>query len=279
MPGTHTSNRRKARAEAAGAPVTVDTPTGSLVQYERFLPAAMKLAPADVRVARINVTRVLHNAARGVTAVLARRAEVSTIPNVSIDAIDSLADLGDAFAYAAGIVDCYAPIVGAVQAMVAQARQLRGKLLAKADVLVVDGIVPAATVLGIHKSKGFVDMANDCVQLARLFPQYAAAVPRSVVVDPADLQAADAIGRKLIATLRPPNVKKTPPPELVAAMDARDRLWTLFEQTWERNVWRAGANLFLRDVDAQVPPLRHATFPRRRPEPAPPRPTPVAVAA
>jgi hypothetical protein len=78
----------------ATAPVTIDTPTGSLVQYERFLPDAMKLAPADIRSARINVTRVLHNAAVGAAAVLAQRDAVAEMPNVSIDAIESLAGMG-----------------------------------------------------------------------------------------------------------------------------------------------------------------------------------------
>jgi len=41
---------------------------------------------------------------------------------------------------------------------------------------------------GIRKGQGMIDTANDCVQLAALFQQNAAALPKSVVVDPADVR-------------------------------------------------------------------------------------------
>jgi len=244
--------------------------TPSIEQYQRFLPAAQAIAPASIRIARIDVNLVRLNAARGVQAVLARSADVAALPGISLDQIRSLADLGAALAYAAGHVERYQPIVGSTKAAVATARRLRAKLLAKADVLVVDGIVPAATVAGIRKGTGSIDAAGDCVELAALFHTYVAALSASVVVDAADIQAADEIGRKLLVTLRPATAKRETAPARVAAANARDRLWTLFEQIWEQHVWCAGAFLFGRDVEMYVPLLQTAVRRKRMVKPTPP---------
>ena len=260
-------------------PPTLITP--SIEQYQRFLPAAQAIAPASVRIARVDVNLVLLNAARGVAAVLARHTETAALPGISLDRIRSLADLGSALAYAAGHVERYHPIVGSTKAALDRAHKLRAKLLAKADVLVVDGIVPAATVAGIRKGFGAIDTAGDCVELAALFHTYAAALPASVVVDPADVQAADEIGRKLLVTLRPATAKRETAPALVAAMDARDRLWTLFDQIWEQQVWRSGAFLFGREVDDHVPLLqagiRRKRTPTVKPQPQPQQPQSTAT--
>jgi hypothetical protein len=100
-----------------------------------------------------------------------------------------------------------------------------------------------------------------------------------------DIKAADDIGQKVLAEIRPDDA---PPPALAAeiatAAGERDRLWTLFYQTWERNVWRAGALVFGRDeVDDHIPSLRSraarhsAPPPARAPSPSP-TPAPVATA-
>ena len=59
------------------------------------------------------------------------------------------------------------------------------------------------------------------------------------------------------------------------AAAARDRIWTLVERTWERNVWRAGACIFGRDVEKHIPLLGSGTRTRKAAEPNPPAPVPV----
>ncbi|HEY4159461.1 MAG TPA: hypothetical protein VGM29_15235 [Polyangiaceae bacterium] len=269
-------NRTKSKSATSAKPATTTTAnapllTPSIEHYQRFLPAARDVAADKIRIARVDVTLVRLNAARGVKAVLARSTDLAAVPGISLAAIRSLEDMGAALAYAAGHVERYMPIVGSTKLALAKAHALRAKLMAKADVLVLDGIVPAATVAGIRKGKGSIDTAGDCVALAALFHEYAASLPKSVVVDPADVQAADEIGRKLLVTLRPANAKREHEPALVAAADARDRLWTLFEQTWEQHVWRAGAYLFARNVETHVPLLQTGTRSKRttKPEPEP----------
>ena len=71
-------------------------------------------------------------------------------------------------------------------------------------------------------------------RLADRVQQDAVAARKSTVIDLANVEAADTLGRQLLAALLV--CAKDTAPELVAATDARDRLWTLFEQTWEENV-------------------------------------------
>ena len=76
-------------------------------------------------------------------------------------------------------------------------------------------------------------------------------------VTAAQVKQAGEVGTRLLAVLRPVGAKrKAVSPDLAAAVDVRDRLWTLFERTWEDEVWRGGAWLFKRDVDEKVPPLQ-----------------------
>jgi hypothetical protein len=222
---------------------------------------------------RIPAALVLLDAQRGVAALMARRAEVLAMPGISIEQIESLSDLGQALQYANGRIERLVPITGEVKALLTAASKLRANLLAKADVLVIDGIVPAATVAGIRKGHGPGDTAGDCIALAALFHEHAGALAGHVTVSAADIQAANDTGAKLLAALHPEAARRVPDKDLTAAVDARDRLWTLFEQTWEQQVWRPGAWLFGRDVDQHVPPLGARTHRRAaKLTPAPPPP-------
>jgi hypothetical protein len=249
-------------------PTTDDTLPGVVELYQRFLPMAQKLTTEQVRRMKLPVGLVLLNAARGTAALMERRAEVAAMPGISIDQIDALPEMGQALQYAVGRVERFMPITGEIRAMLATAGKRRADLLAKADVLVIDGIVPASTVAGIRKGRGPTDVAGDCIALAALYHEHAGALTGHVTVSAADIQAASDIGAKLLAALRPDTARRTPDKDLTAAFDVRDRLWTVFEQTWEQNIWRPGAWLYGRDVEQHVPPLG-ARMHRRPAKPAP----------
>ncbi len=249
--------------------------TGSRAQFHRYLVEAKAISAADVRSTRIDVGRVIRNAARGTRSVLARRAELVNLSFISIEKIESLGAMGNALTFAAGIVSKFVPITSGTRARLDEAQALRRTLLAKADVLVLDGVFPAQTVRGIRQGHGFRDAASDLVALADLFQENAAHVRTRMIIDADALERADTLGRQLLATLRGRGEKRETTPALVAAVDARNRLWTLFERTWEEHVWRAGACLFLRDVERHVPLLMsapHARRPRAPALPAPPAP-------
>ena len=273
-------SKSKKKPTAELATTTTDTPTGSQEQYAKYLPEALKIPTTEVRPLRADVSLAIINCARGVNAVLENTAAgdlESALPQVSIDALHALSDLAGAVAYAAGQVERFAPPTSDVKELMARAQKLRGLLLASADVLVLANVFTAAAVAKIRQGRGPIDAAGDCVALAALFHKHAIAIRGKVPVTPADVTACAQVGTQLLQVLRPVAAKRAATAkELVAAVDARDRLWTLLERTWEANVWRAGAWLYGRAVDEHVPPLGSRVVGKRPklPPPLPPVPPP-----
>ena len=225
-----------------------------LAQYERFLPIARDIPTSEVRAPRLDVSLAILNATRGVAAVLAHEADLTHLPGIRAADRADHSD-GSSAAVRGRPGPRFRPRTSEIKAVLVSARRLRTALLLKADVLVIDGIVPAAAVAGMHKGHGPLATAGDCIALASLFHQHAAALQGHVSVSAEDIRAADELGRRLFATLAPTGAKRSANKELAAAMAARDRLWTLFQQHWETCVYRPGAWLFGAAVAAHVPPL------------------------
>nr|HEX4314385.1 hypothetical protein [Kofleriaceae bacterium] len=271
---------------------TLTTPPTSLVSpteipdsemeanFHRYLKLALDIPDDEVVQARVNFTNVVQNAGTGVAALVPYRDLIAKIPNVSLDEIDSIAGIGQAFLYSVTQAERSEPIASDVRARLSSANKVRGELLAKVEVLVTDGIIPESEVVGIRRGKGPIDTAGDCVALAALIRKYATAISGHLKIAAADVQAADVLGAQLLGELRSATAPaKTK--ELAQAIDARDRLWTLLETTWEQNVWRAGALVFGRNhVEEHVPPLGSRRIAKSEPAPAPtPAPTPAPAPA
>ena len=255
---------------------TEHAPAGSQAEYERFLPHAQKIAATTVRRLRADVSLAITNANHGVEAVLTGSAIIETaLPKVSLHAIKDLPNLGLAVAYAAGQVDRHVPPPTDTKAQLARATELRALLLDSADSLATAGVFSKEAVKKIHVGHGGIDTAGDCVALAALFQKNAHAVRGKTPVTAAQIREAAEVGSRLLAVLRPANArKKIKGKELAALTDARDRLWTLFETTWEDHVWRAGAWLFKRQVDEYVRPLQSRVVGKRPAKKAPPTAAP-----
>ncbi len=240
------------KSSAAGADF------GSAAKYEMFLPEAAKLPKNAVRPMRADVHLAASNATEGATAVLAHEEVIRReLPKISVPAIAGLGGLASAVIYAAGEVERYAPPPTDTKALLARAHDLRAIFLSTADALARAKILPATTVAKIHQGHGGIDTAGDCVALAALFQKNAKALKGKVPFSAADVKEAADAGTKLLAVLRPKSAGRKPHGKgLIDATDARDRLWTLFETQWEEHVWRSGAYLFGRKVDAHVPPLQ-----------------------
>ena len=87
------------------------------------------------------------------------------------------------------------------------------------------------------------------------------------------------MGSRLLAILKPASAgRKQRSKEAADMADKRDRFWTLFETTWEDQVWRAGAWVFKRDVDEYVPPLHSRVVGKRAAKPTPPAAPPPVTA-
>jgi hypothetical protein len=147
--------------------------TGSEEANQRFLAIAMKIPDGEILVARVDGTLVILNCATGVSALAPHRDFIQTLSSViSLDEIDSLADLGLAFQYSITKFERLAPVSKETKADISTASEIRSTLLAKADILVTAGIIPAAAVAAIRHGRGAIDTARDCLALAVLFRQY-----------------------------------------------------------------------------------------------------------
>ena len=113
--------------------------------------------------------------------------------------------------------------------------------------------------------------------LASLFEKNAAAVRGKVPFTAAQVKEAAEVGSRLLATLKPKSAKKATAKDLTAAAEARDRLWTLFEKTWEQTIWRAGAWVFGRAVDQHVPALQSRVVGKRPAKVPPAKAAPVST--
>jgi hypothetical protein len=251
-------------------PLIENAPAGSQAEYERLVPQVMKMAARDVRPMRIEVSLVLHNGQRGVDAVLPYADVISKeLPKLSVSTIQDLPKVGQALAYSCGQLQRLAPAPKETKALIARAAQLRSLLLGAARVAVLAGLLAGAAIKKIEQGHGAIDIAGDCVALASLFQASADALRGKTPVTAAQVRESAEVGSQLLAVLKPASAARKDKNKDAAEMaDKRDRLWTLYETTWEEQVWRAGAWVFKRDVDAQVPALHSRVVGKRAPKPA-----------
>lgn len=256
---TAAKKTRTMNLEAEGAPA------GSREQYDHWLSQAQQISAADVRPMRADVALAVTNAARGADAVLEESKRIEKeLPGVSLALVRNLHGLGSALQFAVGQVDVWAPPPKDLKQKLSRATQLRAVLLASSDALAKAGVLNAAVVAKIHQGHGSIDIASDCVALAELFTKNAAATKGKVPFTAAEVREASALGTALLQVLRPKGARKQPTAkELATAVDARDRLWTLFETTWEDNVWRAGTWIWKREYERHVPPLQSRVVGKR----------------
>jgi hypothetical protein len=256
-------------APAADAPVA--EAMGSQQAHDHFLPLARAIAAADIIPLRADVHVAYHNAKTGTDAVLAHADRiVRELPAVKLAELREIPQLAQGVIFAALLVEGSAP-ESSIAADLATASPLRQVLLVAAEALAASDYLPRARVKAIRAGRGKLDVANDCVALAALLREHAAAIAGKTAVTPEQIDQADVVGSRLQTRLKTRGVPRgqVAPPEVQARTEARDRLWTLLHHRWD-TLWRAGAYLLGRDVDEHVPSLyarEHA--PRRQETPAP----------
>lgn len=226
--------------------------TGSRAAYERFLPEAEALS-GPFATPRANLGIAYHNVREGVAAVLSEASRLrEDVPKYDFDRMRTLPDLVLAVIYAVGLVDRRAP--KSTRTLIAEAAQLRGKLLLAAETLATAGLVPSNEVIRIRKGKGFIDIADDCIALGRLFNDHADAIRGKSAVTALEVREASELGTRLRTILRPKGTRKAPPePALAQALENRDRLWTLLVERYEL-VRRAGVWLFGLEKGSELVP-------------------------
>lgn len=250
------ASKRSSRHDGSNAAATNATAEAA---YEAFLGEAKALSPREVVVCRADVSLLYDNVRAGVEAVLAERATIKTsLPKLDLSRLALLPDLALALVYAAAQVDRGARSDGTTAALLKEMRPLREMLLSSAVALATAGVLPRREVDKIRRGTGPRDAAQDCVDLAALFRKHATTVKGKTAISRADLDRAAKIGSTLLTTLKPTRTKRVrTPPEVAAAANVRDRLWTLLARDHDRLVRRPAFFLFGEAiVDARAPALQ-----------------------
>ena len=235
------------RADDAGPAVAA-----SAAEYKKYLGVA-RAYKGVVQPMRANLHLVRHNAKVGVASVLDELQRTGkTLPEINSAELAELPDIVYATIHADTQILRKAQATN-VPEKIARGFAVRGQLLKTADALAENGLLPRERVDQIAEGKGPVDMATDNIALSALFTDNAAAIAGKHPITPAQLVEADALGKELLDLLRPTR-ERNGPTAINKATDDRDRLWTLVVQRHDK-LWRAGAFLFGRDVDARVPAL------------------------
>lgn len=245
--------KTQSRASAAAA-AGDDASLGPAEAFARFLPVTAALPEKEIRRLRASPTLALHNVSIGLDAVLARESELKKLPPpFDLAELKSLRHLALAVVYAAAQVDRASP--GVVAKLYKRVAELRDLLLSSAVALMKAGLLPTAKVKKIMAGRGMRDAAQDCIDLAQLFRDHAAAVRGKTAIGKPQIDEAARVGEELLAALKPAGAKNRMSAAVKSAVDARDRLWTLLAIRHEAQLRRAGMWLWVDDVDEHVPPL------------------------
>ncbi|MFT3765851.1 MAG: hypothetical protein QM820_10070 [Minicystis sp.] len=231
MPKTKSSSQKK----PAGAAAEV---IGSHKAYDHFLPVAQAIDAAAVRPCRADATVAYHNVERGLDAIAPHIDQIkSDLPKVSVQKLQQVSEIALALIFAAAQVDRGSD--GATPALLAKARELREPLIKSADALAATGIIPARAVEKIHEGRGWIDLAQDCVDLAALFTKHAKAIKGKTAINAAHIKEAAAVGTDLLKRLKRRGTRTKAAAGVTDAVEARDRLWTLLVER-HRELRRVG---------------------------------------
>jgi len=275
---TKTSQKTPRAAKTAAPTLAVpetatDAAAGSEAAAEHFRAAALKLAPNDVIPLRADILLALNNAYAGVDAVLAEREALQADPEAprpDWEAIGQVKPLAAAAVFVAKQVN--SPVLAKqLRAELSEVYALRELLLTDAKTLALRGLLPAKKIADILKGRGTIDAAHDCVALAALYRANAQSLRGKTTVTAAEVRRAAELGSSLLERLTPKMARKKNPvdTEYAAAIDLRDRMWTLLVRGYER-VQRVGAWRWMDEAVGRVPALQSRRMgPRKKAEPTP----------
>ncbi|MCK6587127.1 MAG: hypothetical protein HUU21_24270 [Polyangiaceae bacterium] len=249
------SSAKKSSPPALNPAANADAPTqGSAEALAEFLADAQSILTRDIRPLRADPALAYHNVDIGLQAVAPHEPALAKLPApFNLNAMKSLRHLALGVIYAAAQVDRSSP--GTIRKVFKRAAELRDVLLSAAVAAMKSGILPVAKVRKIIAGKGMRDMAQDCIDLAQLFRDHAADVKGKTAITKAQIDEAALIGDQLVASLKPGRAKARVPDSVKSAVDTRDRMWTLLVTRHREQLRRAGAWLWVDDVDEYVPPL------------------------
>jgi len=252
----------KAEGKAATAPVLakkaneVPEVVGSEAEFKRFMAEAEAIDAKEVKQLRANASLAYHNSKAATDAVLAHAGHIQGhMPHVDLKELADIPNLALAVAFGALLAEREVGASSDVKAKLNEAYNLRRLLLSSAKSLAEAEIFSGKEVEKIETGKGHIDAVNDCIALASMFTKRAAGIKGKTPVGAKQVMRAAELGTELKTLLKTKGAKKSKNGVVtMSAGEARDRLYTLLVQRYER-LWAVGAYIFGYAVSEQVPTL------------------------
>lgn len=177
--------------------------TEGLAEFDRFIEQARALPVGAVSAFRLDPAVALQNV-RDAVASVSEAGEgtlAAELPRFDVSSLERAPALALAVAYASRRA---ASTAGrGTLALIAEATNARGKLLAAAEAFARAGLVPTGRVDKIRAGHGSIDAAQDCVDLAALFSEYAQAIRGKSPVSTPEVRRAAEVGAQLLEVLVP----------------------------------------------------------------------------
>jgi hypothetical protein len=242
--------------------------------YNTHLPVAEALPDARVLTTRVDPDLAIVNIETAMHVFIDQKVAILLhFPKVDVPLLEALPELALALKYAALRAEQAVPAESQMAAKSSEARGLRAKLLSAAKALAENGLIPQAEVAAIVAGTGSRDRAEDCVALAALFRNHAAAIAgkHPITVDLIDQAAA--VGSWLLANMRPADAPNAPSLGPSPEVDIRNRFATLLIIGHQK--LQAIAHYFYpTDWEERVPALGSRKVSRKKPDAAPAPQTP-----
>ncbi|WP_437760430.1 hypothetical protein [Sorangium sp. So ce1389] len=207
------------------------TPTATTTYhacYKRFAPLAAELPDRDVEVCRADVRIAFANVKRGVQAACADPARIRrALPELPLDDVLALPDLGRALIFAATRVTAKPASSGEIDAKLKIVTELREPMLTLAETLAKRGLLPKDVVAEIRAGTGKYDLASDGMALAHLYQEHADALRGKHPFTQEEFDQLREASEWLLDTLTPEGARRPATKQRGEAENMRDRLWTL----------------------------------------------------
>lgn len=243
---------------------------GSEAAFERLRAEAEAIPAERVIPFRADAVLAAHNAAAGLAVVTAQRdalAKDPSAPRPDWKRLSAVVDIASALVFAVERASEDKRSNGSLSRDLKEAWELRQLLLGDARVQARKGVFKAGDVRRIERGSGSLDAAKDCIALAALYREHAAALRGRSAVTAAEVKRAAELGSDLTQRLKPKRMKRerTKTGEQLAAAQLRDRVWTLLVERYAL-IERLGGWLYGRDLDAHVPSLQgRVVAPKKKP--------------
>lgn len=231
------------------------TETDGAKAFQHFLPIVEQIPEGETQACRAELPLVRTNVLTSIGNVTPRFAELAAkLPGTDVTSIQELPALVEALVYANGRVG-KAPSTREIARRLAILRPMRELGLMQLEVLAGMDLLPKARVAKIREGTGILDMAQDGVDIAGTFDEFAAAVTGKHPFPKDWIEQLRTESTWLVQAIKPGSAPKKPKERDPDAL-TRDRLWVEVNRRYEALRNAAVALFGVARLDQFVPPLQ-----------------------